>query len=78
MKQAKATLRELAAPHVPLAIQALADIMMNSPSDQAKVAAIKELLDRSHGKAVQAIVGDPDNPIQHAGAIEIIIRDTQG
>jgi hypothetical protein len=37
------------------AVTALANIMRMSESDAAKVAAIKELLDRGHGKAKQAI-----------------------
>lgn len=37
------------------AVEALATIMRDSESDAAKVAAIKEILDRGHGKARQAL-----------------------
>ena len=37
------------------AVQALAAIMRDSESDAAKVAAIKELLDRGHGKPTQSV-----------------------
>ena len=37
------------------AVDTLAEIMRKSESDAAKVAAIKELLDRGHGKAKQTV-----------------------
>ena len=40
------------------AVNALAVIMRTSESDAAKVAAIKELLDRGHGKATQTMAVD--------------------
>jgi hypothetical protein len=39
------------------AVAALATIMRTSESDAAKVAAIKEILDRGHGKAKQTVDG---------------------
>ena len=38
--------------------------MRSSPHPQARVAAIRELLDRWHGKAAQAITGDGDGPVR--------------
>jgi hypothetical protein len=35
-------------------------------------------LDRAWGKPSQAIVGDPENPLQLAAAVEIIIVDPKG
>jgi hypothetical protein len=32
-------------------------------SEQAQVSALKELLDRAHGKPAQTVLGDSDNPI---------------
>jgi hypothetical protein len=37
------------------AVESLAKIMRDSDSDAAKVAAIREILDRGHGKARQAL-----------------------
>lgn len=37
------------------AVETLAKIMRDSASDQAKVAAVKELLDRAHGKPKQSV-----------------------
>jgi hypothetical protein len=45
--------QELARQHTPRAIDKLADIMRNSQSDSAKIAAAKELLDRGWGKPAQ-------------------------
>lgn len=47
----------LARSHVPAAVTELARIFAHSVSDTARVAAIKEILDRAYGKSVQAIQG---------------------
>ena len=47
------TVQELARSHATEALEKLADIMRNSQSDSAKVAAAKELLDRGWGKPPQ-------------------------
>lgn len=44
-------------------------------SDQARIAALKELLDRGHGKAAQAITGDPENPVALRTRIEMVVVD---
>ena len=46
-----------------------------SESDQVRVAAIKELFDRAHGRPSQAIVGEEGNPVRMAGEIKITIID---
>jgi hypothetical protein len=57
--------KELAGKHGPDAIAKLAHLMQHAESEQAQVAAAKELLDRAYGKSPQAIVGDADaDPIQ--------------
>lgn len=72
---AKATLRDLAAEHVPMAVQTLANIARSSQSDQAKVAAIKELLDRAYGKAPQAHTGEEgEGPIRHV--LEVVWKSS--
>src|SRR6187455_2351500 len=56
-----AEVRELARYHGSDAIQELARIALHSKTDQARVAAIKELLDRGYGKSPQAI--------EHSGSV---------
>jgi hypothetical protein len=51
-----AELRELARAHAPDAIKELARLAIKAKSDAARVAAIRELLDRGYGKAGQAPV----------------------
>lgn len=54
-----------------MAIKTLVGIAKNSTSDQAKVAAVKEILDRAHGKSPQALTGeDGEGPVKQV--IEVI------
>jgi hypothetical protein len=55
--KATADVMAVASVYTEEAIQALAQIMRDSDSDAAKVAAIREILDRGHGKAKQSIDG---------------------
>ena len=43
-------LKDVATRHAPEAVEVLAKLMRESTSDQVKVAAARELLDRAHGK----------------------------
>lgn len=54
-----ADLRELAQTYTQSAVAELARIALEGSTDQARVSAIKELLDRGHGKATQSL--------EHAG-----------
>jgi len=55
------------------ALDTLAKIMRKSESDAARVASIKELLERGHGKAPQPQTGeDGKGPIQHVHRIELV------
>lgn len=58
-----ADVRALAQKHTSTAITELARIAAKSESDQARVAAIKELLDRGHGRPTTVVAGDPDAPL---------------
>lgn len=69
LSAAKLELRDLAKEHAPDMIAQLVDIAKNSSSDSAKVAAIKEVLDRAYGKAPQAIEGDLNVNFTHEDAI---------
>ncbi len=72
-----ADVRALAQEHTANAIKELARLAEKSESDAARVAAIKELLDRGHGKSRQPVDvgGDPDAPIIHR--IERVIVDVK-
>jgi hypothetical protein len=53
--KATAEVKALALKHTPAAIKELARLAANADSEPARVAAIKELLDRAVGKASQPI-----------------------
>lgn len=53
--KATADVRALAQVHAPAAIVELARLAVAAESEQARVAAIKELLDRGYGKSTQKI-----------------------
>lgn len=63
--KATAEIKELAQEYGPDAIDKLWAIAKKSKSDPAKVAAIRELLDRGYGKPAQSMTlkGDSDNPL---------------
>jgi len=69
--KATADVKAAAQQYTSEAVQALAAIMRASDSDAAKVAAIKELLDRGHGKAKQSLDVDADIRAQ-VSRIELI------
>lgn len=71
--KATAEVKEMARQHTPAMIGELARIALNSESDAARVAAIRELLDRGHGKVSQPIGGDGEG-----GPIIVEIRQFGG
>lgn len=58
--KATADIKAAARMHGADAIKRLAHLMTKAESEQAQVAACKELLDRAYGKPAQAVVGDDD------------------
>lgn len=60
----KLDIKAVAALHGKQAIERLAHLMTKAKSEQAQVAACKELLDRAYGKPAQAIVGDDEAPVK--------------
>jgi hypothetical protein len=50
--------RELARAHCPAAIAELARLALKARSECARIAAIRELLDRGYGKATQPLAGE--------------------
>lgn len=67
-----AEIKALAREHAPEAIAKLVKIIRTSESDQASVAAVRELLDRGYGKPTQFIGGDEDNPIRTIQEIALV------
>lgn len=59
--KANADLRAIAQQYTKEAVEKLVAIMRNGESEQARVAATKEILDRGHGKASQ--------PLEHSGNV---------
>lgn len=64
--KATADVKALAAKHGPDVIKELARLAKSAESEQARVSAIKELLDRAYGKSAQPVGGgDGTEPIKH-------------
>jgi len=60
-------IRTVAMQYGPAAVAALAELSGLAPgeraeSETARIAALKELLDRAYGKSTQPLSGDPDGP----------------
>jgi len=62
MSRVIAELRELARAHAPEAIAELARLAKDAKSETARIAAIKELLDRAYGKPTQFVAAENDEP----------------
>lgn len=56
--KATADVKEAAQKYGPAALKKLAALMQSAESEQAQIAAAKEILDRAYGRASQAISGD--------------------
>ena len=74
--KATAEIKDLARQYAPDALAELARLARKAESESARVAAIKEILDRAYGKAPQAIVGDPDSQAGVAGRVEMIVIES--
>jgi len=64
--KATVEVKELARLHGPAAIKEAVHIMKTSESDQARLAAAREILDRAYGKPQQAIVAADDGALTAA------------
>jgi hypothetical protein len=62
--KATADVKAIAQQYTPAAIEELARLATGAESESARVAAIKELLDRGHGKAPQSISAEGGEPIK--------------
>lgn len=74
--KATADIKALARQYVPEAVVELARLAREADSEQARVSAIKEILDRAYGKATQHIAGDDSaSPVRSHQTIEMVIVD---
>jgi hypothetical protein len=64
LNKATADIRELARNYGPEALVELARLAKEAASETARVAAIKEILDRAYGKSPQAVTLDSELSIQ--------------
>ena len=72
-----ADIRAAAALHGEAALQTLVHLMNNAESEQAQLAACKEILDRAYGKATQPLSGDKDVPL-FPTKIDVCIVEADG
>jgi len=77
LNKGTADIRKLAQSYGPRAIGILVQLAgleppetIDPPSEWARIAAIKELLDRAYGKSSQVLASDPDNPL----TVQFVIR----
>lgn len=63
LNKATADIKAAAALHGKAALNTLLHLMNNAESEQAKLSACKEILDRAYGKPTQTLASDPDAPL---------------
>src|SRR5215470_1879744 len=66
-----AELRALARAHAPDAIKELARLAIKAKSESARVAAIRELLDRGYGKVAQMLAAENEDDLSNKTADEL-------
>ena len=70
--EVRAEVKALAQKYAPAALKELGRLSVEAESEQARVAASKEILDRAYGKATQPVSGDADaDPLQVQASIEV-------
>ena len=67
--KATADIKALAQVHAPQALEELARLASEATSEQARVAAIKEILDRAYGKSKQSVELDGSLTLTHEQAL---------
>ncbi len=80
--KATADVKAIAQQHGPEVIAGFVELFRNGESEQARIAAGKEILDRAYGKASQVIAGDPEAPVTFQEIARKIVhadnRDSRG
>ncbi len=61
--KATADVKALAQQYAPAALKELARLSSEAESEQARVSACREILDRAYGKAPQAVTGEGGGPV---------------
>jgi hypothetical protein len=64
-------LRDLSRAHAPAAIQELARLALKAKSETARIAAIRELLDRGFGKPTQFVAADNEPAVEDLNLEEL-------
>lgn len=73
--KATADIKAAAALHGPRMLHVLAEIAEDEEAPHpARVSAATALLDRGFGKPAQAVVGDPERPLQQVTKVEIVAK----
>ena len=76
--KATVEVKEIARAYGPDAIKELAKLAglidgeTKAESEQARIAALNGILDRGYGKPSQTVAGDPENPINVGGKVELV------
>lgn len=71
LNKATADVKALAGKYTPAAIKELARLATGAESEAARVAAIKELLDRAHGKSMQQLGDGDGNAVDWVGLLTL-------
>jgi hypothetical protein len=69
-----AEIKALAQQYAPASMKELARLALKAESEQARVAAIKEILDRAYGKSPQSVTADLNVNMPLAAAMDEIKR----
>lgn len=73
--KANADIKALARQYSGSALKELARLATSAKGEAARVAAIKEILDRAYGKPTQPLSGDDDAPAIRIARIELVAGD---
>ena len=76
--KATAEVRALAGQYGPKALQELARLAIKAESEQARVAACKEILDRWAGKASQPVTGPDGEALSVPNTVTFLIQQLAG
>jgi len=77
--KANATLKAAAQAFTEESLQVLVDIMrLSSASEQARISAAREILDRGHGKSPQAVTDADGGNLHIPGSVAFIIQQQLG
>lgn len=75
--KATASVRALAQEHSPEAIQKLVHLMRHAETEATQIAAIRELLDRAHGRPTQPLAGE-DEGSKAVPALQVVFVRPDG